>query len=189
VTLDAAKPAVLQHGDGYTDYDFGGNTYYYSRERMTASGTIAIGTGPAVPVTGVGWFDHQYGDLDTAIDTGWDWFALQLDDQREIMLFIVRTEGEVTFVGGSITDAACMTTEIGPDDFEVTALGSWTRADQTCTYPAGWSVRVFDLDLTVTPVLADQELNTALIDYWEGAATVTGEATGRAYVELTGYCP
>jgi hypothetical protein len=24
--------------------------------------------------------------------------------------------------------------------------------------------------------------------YWEGAATVSGGATGRAYVELTGYC-
>jgi len=187
VNLAADKPAVLQHGDGYTDYSFGGNTYYYSRERMSATGTIAVGGAAAVPVSGTAWFDHQYGDLNTAVNTGWDWFAIQLDDQREIMLFIVRTEGQATFVGGSLNDASCVATEIAADDFEVTATGSWMR-DSTCTYPSGWNVRVGDLHLTVTPVMEDQELQTPTIKYWEGAATVSGDATGRAYVELTGYC-
>jgi predicted secreted hydrolase len=184
------KAPVLQHGDGYTDYSFGGNTYYYSRERMAATGTIVAG-GETLPVTGLAWFDHQYGDLDTAIDTGWDWFAIQLDDQREIMLYVVRPASGDTLVGGSISDPRCVTTEIGPSDFEITPLGSWTRPGSSppCTYPSGWTVRAGGLNLTVTPVLDDQELDTAVIDYWEGAATVSGDATGRAYVELTGYCP
>jgi len=51
------------------------------------------------------------------------------------------------------------------------------------------------LDLAVTPVMQDQELDTrgtTMIIYWEGACEVAGKAgewdvTGRAYVELVGY--
>jgi predicted secreted hydrolase len=51
------------------------------------------------------------------------------------------------------------------------------------------------LDLGLTPVLVDQELDTRAstgVVYWEGANTVRGTrdgapVTGRAYVELTGY--
>jgi predicted secreted hydrolase len=50
-----------------------------------------------------------------------------------------------------------------------------------------------DLDLTVVPLLADQELPLSL-RYWEGAVAATGThagrpVTARGYVELTGYEP
>ena len=122
--LAAEKAPVLQHGDGYTDYSFGGYTYYYSRERMAATGTLIVG-GETLPVTGTAWFDHQYGDLSSAIKNGWDWFAFQLDDGREIMLFVVRVNEVQQLVGGSYTDASCVTTEIASDAFEVTPLATW----------------------------------------------------------------
>ena len=48
-----------------------------------------------------------------------------------------------------------------------------------------------DLELTVTPYLADQEMNVSFA-YWEGAVRAPGSAggrpvTGSGYVELTGY--
>jgi len=62
---------------------------------------------------------------------------------------------------------------------------------------AAWSVAVrsLGLDVTVTPLLADQELLTAKstgVTYWEGACAVDGRREGRpvggrAYVEMTGY--
>jgi predicted secreted hydrolase len=56
-------------------------------------------------------------------------------------------------------------------------------------------VPALGVDVTVTPVLPDQELDTAKstrVIYWEGAAIVAGTArgrpvTGRGYVEMTGY--
>ena len=52
-----------------------------------------------------------------------------------------------------------------------------------------------DLDLTVTPQLADQEMRTPEttgVTYWEGSVSVSGAnrgepLTGVGYVELTGY--
>lgn len=189
VDLLATKAPVLQHGDGYTDYSFGGYTWYYSRERLDASGTLTV-DGEARAVTGQGWFDHQWGDLLAATYTGWDWFALQLDDGREIMAFYMRPDAGTELVGGSYTDAACATTELPPGAVTVTATGSWTSPTTGCTWPSGWTIAVTDpaIELTITPVLADQELATGRPDYWEGAVLVSGGATGRGYVELTGYC-
>ena len=186
LALTAVKAPVFQHESGYTDYSFGGYTYYYSRERMAAEGTIVI-DGETLPVTGSAWFDHQWGTLGPAVEFGWDWFALQLDDNREIMLFIVRVEGEDVFVGGSLSEADCMSTPIEPSEFEVTPIGEWRNAAD-CPYPSGWNVRVRDENYVVTPAIEDQELATTIKTYWEGAAVVSGDATGRAYVELTGYC-
>jgi predicted secreted hydrolase len=187
--LHAVKPPVFQHGDGYTDYSFGGYTYYYSRERMAAAGTLAV-DGTSMTVNGSAWFDHQWGAITMALTMGWDWFALQLDDDREIMLFVVHgSGGEQLLVGGSYTDEACATAEISPDAFAVAPLGQWVSPHTSCTYPSGWTVAAGDLTFTVTPVIQDQELPQSVPIYWEGAALVSGSAGGRAYVELTGYCP
>ncbi len=51
------------------------------------------------------------------------------------------------------------------------------------------------LNLSLVPLLDDQELSTAKstgVSYWEGATSVKGQlngqaVTGQAYVEMTGY--
>lgn len=185
LSLTATKAPVLQHGDGFHDYAVGGYTWYYSRERMAIDGTVTVG-GEARTVTGEAWFDHQWGDLLSASNAGWDWFAIQLDDDREIMLFLVNGSDEV--IGGSLAEPDCTAREIGEEELSVTALGDWTSPETGCTYPMGWDVTVGDLQLHVAPVRDDQEMVNSYKTYWEGAATVSGDATGRAYVELAGYC-
>jgi predicted secreted hydrolase len=91
-------------------------------------------------------------------------------------------------VGGSLSSADCETTELDPEQVVVTSMGEWTSEVSGCTYPLGWEMEVDGMSLTVTPVMEDQELYSSYQTYWEGAATVSGDATGRAYIELTGYC-
>jgi predicted secreted hydrolase len=119
---------------------------------------------------------------------GWDWFGLQLEDGRELMLYRVRRAGSVDPAIGSLVgrDGAVRTLAAG--DVQVDVLGHWTSPRSGTRYPAGWRLRApaAGLDLTVEPVVADQELDLT-IRYWEGAVKVTGTAEGRGYVELTGY--
>jgi predicted secreted hydrolase len=75
---------------------------------------------------------------------------------------------------------------------QIDVAGTW-QSPLGGAYPAGWTLRVplLDLSLEVTPVVADQELDT-IVRYWEGAVDATGTRGGRAiggrgYVELTGY--
>jgi predicted secreted hydrolase len=79
------------------------------------------------------------------------------------------------------------------DEVQVEVLDSWTSPKTGSSYPSGWRLRVpsQEIELTVTPITPNQELNVSVI-YWEGAVmvegTIAGEAiTGRGYVELTGY--
>ena len=192
LTLSATRPPLLQHGGGFIEYPFGGNTYYYSRTRMEAAGTLQIG-GETRTVSGHGWFDHQWGELGTVTERGWVGFAIQLEDGRDIMIFLVHgADGEdPVLVGGTLRSADCTVREIAPDELAITARDTWTSPESGCTYPLGWTVEIAGERFEVTPVMENQEIHNVRdpsTTYWEGASLVTGDGVGRAYVELVGYC-
>jgi predicted secreted hydrolase len=62
LALTSSKPAALHDGDGYVDYGPAGGSYYYSRTRMDAAGSIVL-DGVTYQVEGTAWFDHQWGDF------------------------------------------------------------------------------------------------------------------------------
>ena len=70
----------------------------------------------------------------------------------------------------------------------MTNLDTWTSPTSGATYPSGWKFIVpgEDLDLRITPLLKNQELQVSFI-YWEGAVKIEGSHSGYGYVELTGY--
>ncbi|MEZ4570376.1 MAG: lipocalin-like domain-containing protein [Thermomicrobiales bacterium] len=57
--------------------DSPGGSYYYSRPGMDLSGTLTV-DGEPFEVTG--WMDHQWGDFVLVDGSGWDWFAIEMDD-------------------------------------------------------------------------------------------------------------
>ena len=190
LTTTPGRGAVLHHTDGYQAHPFGGYTYYYSRPRLGVTGTVSI-DGVAMSVQGESWFDHQWGDLQPAIAAGWDWFGIHLDDGRQLMLLLAHPPGQPLFVDGTLVDARCGAAPVDPTTARVRSARRWTSPDSGCTYPLGWDLTVGDLNLTVTPAFAAQEVINAADpqrSYWEGVAQVTGDVTGRAYVELVGYC-
>jgi len=204
--LQSTKPPAM-HYDGHAHpYAFGGWTYYYSRTGMSAVGTISLqSSGETLPVTGTSWFDRQWGDLAKAVLQGWQWFAIELGDNTQVMLFDFI--GDASEKYGSVTWANGTTSNLAASQFTVSVLKNWTSPKTGCTYPAQWAVTVLAPDgsgssssilsqpLLVTPKVANQELR--VLDsptYWEGASYVQDAATGseslgQAYVELNGYCP
>jgi predicted secreted hydrolase len=184
--LVPAKAPVLNLDGGFGELVPGLSTYYYSRTRLDAQGTLQKG-GETKPVKGTAWFDHQWGDLLKVLDIGWDWFGIQLDDGMDIMLFVIRDQAIGPVSGGTIVDSDGRYETLQPGQFQVTAFTQWKSPDTGCTYPSGWVISFGDQQLIVLPEVQDQEIPSP-IPYWEGAATVSGARTGRAYVELTGYC-
>lgn len=191
------KPLVLLGESGLSRKgpEPGNASYYYSLPRLVTEGWVTTPEG-RFPVTGTSWLDREWSTSALSEDqVGWDWFALQLDDGRELMVYGLRradgswdplSEGvSVGRDGGS--------TRLPADAFTLEPTGRWASPLDGATYPSGWRVVVpgQELDLRVEPVLEGQELDLAF-RYWEGAVDVTGTSaglpvTGRGYVELTGY--
>ena len=197
LVLESAKPPVL-HGDGglsRKSAEPGNASYYYSLTRMPAAGEVRVG-GRAFPVEGLAWMDREWSTSQLGPDqVGWDWFALQLDDGRELMLYRLRQRDGAVDPASAATLVAAdgRARALGRADVDVAVLAHWTSPRDGTRYPARWRVRVPDegLDLVLTPFVADQELVLA-VRYWEGAVRAEGTAAGRplrgtGYVELVGY--
>lgn len=170
-------------------------SHYYSFTRLDTRGTVTL-DGARFAVAGASWMDHEYasGQLDAG-QVGWDWFSLQLDDGREIMLYRLRErDGHTTpQSSGSVVDRNGRVRHVPLRAFTIAPLGTWTSPHTGARYPSGWRLHIEGIanDLVVTPLLDDQELVDATgTTYWEGAADVrdgAGRRLGAAYVELTGY--
>lgn len=202
LSLTEERNPVL-HGDrGYSRKGSapGNASHYYSLTRMPTRGTITL-DGRPVEVTGLSWMDHEFGTSFLEPDQiGWDWFSIQLDDGRDLMIFQLRRRD------GSI-DPRSSGTLVEPDGtsvritlesgFRLDPGRTWKSPASGAPYPVAWTVRVprGDIELSVSAALDNQELHTersAGVTYWEGAIDVTGRARGRAvkgrgYLEMTGY--
>ncbi len=172
----------------------GNASAYVSWTRLAARGSISV-AGTPFDVQGTAWFDHEWGTTELETGTaGWDWFALQLDDGRDLMLYVLRgRDGQPTrFSSGTLVAADGSWTRLEPGDFSVRATGTWTSPESGAVYPSGWTVSVASpaLELEVTPLLRTTELDTLATTgtiYWEGPVAIRGSAAGSGYVELTGY--
>ena len=199
LTLTPQKPDAL-HGDppGIQSMGPGGTSYYVSNTRLDVRGTLGTSCGffgcRRSAVTGQAWYDHQWGDFDVRGFAGWDWYSLQLDDDTEVMLYLIRAaDGSYVSAAGSYVTPDGRTLRLARDDFRVDPTGaSWTSPATGAVYPLGWRVSVprFGLELDVEPELDAQEMDTRAttgVVYWEGAVDVKGTRGGVGYVELTNY--
>jgi predicted secreted hydrolase len=169
-------------------------SYYYSIPRLRVSGRLSRGS-ESLPVQGLAWLDREWGSGGLSSgQSGWDWYALQLSDGTALMFYALRDrDGRPDpYSAGTWVATTGEARRLAAPDVEIAATGSW-RSRTGARYPAGWRLRVHSLalEVTVRPVLADQELETSP-RYWEGAVDVSGRREGRAvegrgYVELVGY--
>jgi predicted secreted hydrolase len=201
VALQAVRPPALHLGQpplqpGLISFGPAGYSYYYSRTRMDLSGTLEV-DGARRPVRGLAWMDHQWGDFLVLGGGGWDWFAANLNDGRDVTLSLVRDAAGTTVLAyGTLVEPGGAARHLPPEDLRVEPIGEWTSPRTRVRYPSGWRVRLPQegLDLLWLPLLEDQELDarpSSGVIYWEGATAVLDAATradlGRGYVELTGY--
>jgi predicted secreted hydrolase len=195
--LEDLKGPIL-HGDrGYSQKgpEKGNSTHYYSQTRLESSGSVQTPKG-SYRVSGLSWMDHEFssGAL-SAGQVGWDWFSIQLDNGSELMLFqIRRSDGTIDpFSSGTWISSNGEVILLERKEFEIQVKDSWRSSNSGAEYPSKWilNIPLLDLNLAVSPLLADQELNVSY-NYWEGAVDVDGTAkgastSGSGYVEMTGY--
>ena len=200
--LGEGRPPTINGRDGVSQKGaVGGNaSHYYSITRMPTRGVIVI-DGERTPVTGLSWMDREFGTTFLEADQqGWDWFALQLSDGSDLMLYQLRRDDGLRdpHSSGTLTRANGEVVRLTSGEFALDPTGAVFRSVSTgAAYPLEWRIAVPGeaLSLTVSTPLANQELDATAstgVAYWEGLVDVAGthggrEVTGRGYMEMTGY--
>jgi predicted secreted hydrolase len=199
--LRPSKAPVLHGEAGYSRKGVAPESAscYYSFSRLLAEGSVSL-NGMTIPVHGTAWMDHEFSSdpLEPDIE-GWDWFSLQLSNDTELMLYLLRKkDGSYSAAsGGTLVDASGKASAIGRDDIVLEILDRWKSPHTRVVYPSGWRLKIppLHLELAINPGIRDQEMQTpetTNITYWEGSVSVNGSSAGKnisgeGYVELTGY--
>jgi predicted secreted hydrolase len=191
------KPLVLNGRQGYSRKSEDSPeiaSLYFSYTDLLTTGSLRIGS-TEYRVTGKSWFDRELFSRGLGQNqAGWDWFSLQLDDGREIMLYHLRKkDGSLDrFSSGTVSQRDGRSRHLAVSDFSIQPTGSFQSKHTGVRYPSSWKIAVPSegLNIMVTPLVKDQEFLAPGITgnaYWEGACSVEGSVRGRAYAELTGY--
>ncbi|MBJ6750194.1 lipocalin-like domain-containing protein [Geomonas anaerohicana] len=193
--LVSVKPEVLNGAGGLSRKGPtpGNASYYYSIPRLATSGILRLGK-ERFSVSGLSWLDREWSTSALEPDqVGWDWFALHLDDGRDLMFYQLRRRDGSSdpFSGGTLVARDGRSRNLRRDEVQLEVVSRWESPAGGARYPSVWRLRVptQGLALEVVPRLADQELLTGF-RYWEGAVAVRGldgSPGGSGYLEMTGY--
>ncbi len=192
--LTPSRPPLLQGEAGLSRKgpEPGNASYYYSLPRLATRGTLTV-DGKSFAVSGLSWLDREWSTSALAAGlVGWDWLALHLDDGSDLMVYrLRRADGSsAPESSGTLAGADGSIVRFRAAQFTMTPVGHWT-SPRGVDYPASWRVKLPGLELTIEPLLADQELDLS-VRYWEGAVRARGSANGLSiggtgYLEMTGY--
>jgi predicted secreted hydrolase len=201
--LSSKKPLVFhgQNGLSRKGPEPGQASYYNSFTHLQTRGFLK--TDPArsrVAVKGKSWFDHEFGSNQlSAHQQGWDWFSLHLSDGRDLMIYLLRLKNGSfePASSGTLVEPKGTARHLKLQELAVSVLDRWKSPLSAGEYSSRWRIQIplARIDLTFSPLLPDQELNTTGttgIIYWEGAVAGSGTSGGQkvsceGYVELTGY--
>lgn len=201
LSLRSLKVPVLHGDNGLSQKGEGEGraSYYYSLTRMQTDGELTI-DGKKEKVRGLTWMDHEFGSNQLRDDqVGWDWFSIQLDNQTELMLYLMRRkDGSVDpYSSGTLVNADGSKKHLALKDFQVGVSERWKSPKSNANYPMRWRVTIPGeaIELEIIPAFPEQELITSRstrVTYWEGAAHIHGKVRGQVvngngYVEMTGY--
>jgi predicted secreted hydrolase len=191
--LGVSGPAVAHRAPGsetpgLLDFGKSGISYYYSRPRLPARGSIAI-AGKSLPVSGELWFDHQWGEFDV-LTLGWNWFALHLADGSDLMLYeLFDEDGRKIMTAGTLSDAKG-SRPLQPGEVELLPGATWTSPKTHIPYVVEWRIKLASGVLNVKPFVPDSEFDSGWTTgnvYWEGPVKVSGSQEGQGFLELSGY--
>lgn len=187
--LMPSQPYVLHGLDGIIRQGSSALSDYYSDPRLAAQGTLTV-NGQMSPITGQGWFDHQWGNFAFSPSAlHWNWFACQFDDGSDLMIYQFITRDGTPIGVEPVTYVSPSGTVSHPTDASVAPLEPTIQPPgATGTYPLRWQLDVpsANVDITLAARARAQFITNRIVpSFWEGAAAITAGRAGSCIVEST----
>lgn len=202
ILMRSKRPPLPVNGSGYVPCGVGGYSYYYSLTRLNVAGYLKL-NGINIPVIGIGWVDHQFGNYHQTDKTEtYEWFSLQLDNNVDIICWYTYADGELVnpIMTYMLQDNKVITTN---DTFKIETLDYWI-SPKFRKYGCKWRIteEKNKLDVIVEPVIPNQisyvpypfevrgKKRLYLVGLYEGSTIIKGifkekSVRGVGYAELT----
>jgi predicted secreted hydrolase len=174
--------AIYVGGNGLTGVDKPEDMHYYTLPRLRAEGTLTL-DGRTEEIQGELWYDHQWGKVWGNGKVGWAWWGIKLDDGEAINLYVLRD----LKTGQPVRTVATSSRGRNLTNFRCTPTEFWESPKTRVRYPVAWKIEGEGLDLEITPVFKERELDV-LGDYrfiWEGPCVT--KPAGWGFQELVGF--
>ncbi len=205
VLLRSRRPPLPVNGNGEVPVGVGGHSFYYSLTRLHVAGVLKL-DGKRIPVVGVGWVDHQFGNYHQTdkIET-YDWFCLQLDNNIDIICWYAYVNGEFDSEHPIMTYLYSDNTVevVKRNSFKIETLNYWLSPKMR-KYGSKWRIteKKHKLDVLVKPVIPHQlcyvpfpfemrdKQRLYLVGLYEGSTEIEGtfegkSVNGNGFAELT----
>lgn len=176
----------------------GGKTTYFCYPKLSIDGDFH-----GMKISGSAWMDHQWGERSSGyIDEpvkkilGWDWFGINLDDGRAIVILIhkyARTNERIFTLAILIDNENNISTT---ETFEARTLEHWESQTSHIIYPVKWEIKIkaLNLEMTFHPDILNQEIPVfgSVRAIWQGSGYIEGfmngeKISGKARGEFFGY--
>lgn len=192
--FEPTQAPLLQGDSGFSHKgpDARNASFYYSEPQLRVRGRVSV-KGMEREVGGKAWLDHEWSSEYLAAGAaGWDWLGANFDDGSALMAFRIRANDGTTFwTAGTWRAPGGSAQYFSGDAVAFTPRRTWRSTRSGASYPVEMDVRVGERSWKLAPLMDDQELDARSSTgtlYWEGAVRLSGAgATGRGYLELTGY--
>jgi predicted secreted hydrolase len=208
VTIDLKheriEPYFLQGENGYIPISDEAGYLYYSAAQLKTDGAVVY-DGERHEVTGVSWFDHQWGCAAPApvaqprsASYGWVWFAFNFEDGSALTLVgphglpPITEPTKLPVWGKLVSRETAQTLDIEGR----VLLTEYMASPRTgASWPCGWefalkevgSVGEPQLTVNVTPWAKDQlGMFASLVEFWEGGVSVVATDLNKPGVILRG---
>ena len=161
-------------------------SHYYSQPFIQVTGNLHV-NGKEHPLTGQGWFDHEWSSqLMDASTAGWDWFSLHLDSGAKIMAFRMRLSGQTDYISGSYIEPNGTSTALSSSELALVPQGQTEVSGRL--YPLAWRLNLPSKNINLKlQASKNDQVNSGRFTYYEGALDISGTHSGRGFMELTGY--
>jgi predicted secreted hydrolase len=166
---------------------------------MRTAGRLIRG-GRSSAVRGTSNYHHLWGFTPGFLFANVAYLTFTLEDGRDILVGFARAreEGpEFEVLLGYAQQRSGEVRRLRRGEFSLRPRRFWSP-DPTCRYPVGWDVDVLGTRLRADAVHDASEIRTTdprvLSEFpewpriWDGATSLTGDAEGRGWLDLTHYC-
>ncbi|HHH54367.1 MAG TPA: carotenoid 1,2-hydratase, partial [Bacteroidetes bacterium] len=195
IDMNVIKRPLILADSGYLFQGKNNYTYYYSFTGIEMNGFLTINN-IKEKVSGIGWFDKQYGNFHPEVGEKYEWFSLQLSNGMDINTWNIFTldnklpfDPKYRLFNAYINDS----TSLNTSQFNIEHISYFYSPDSSRIYGEKFRLTQDSLDLDLNIVVQNPNCEPIFpFPFYEGPIYINGSVgaesvTGKGFAELLHY--